>query len=390
MDAIRNPFAPGAGNQPPELVGRDAILANAEIALKRIMHQRHGKSQILLGLRGVGKTVLLRRIEEIAEQNEYLTSFIEASENRALPDLLYPKMHQVLNRLSAVQAAKEKVFHALRALRSFVGRFEITAGDLSISVDPQPGIADSGYLEHDLTDIFQQIGLAAKAADRGWAVLIDEVQYLKKEDMSALIVAIHHANQKGLPIIFFGSGLPQVAELAGDAKSYAERLFDYPPIGPLHHDDAIAAIQHPIKNEDEEITPDALEEIARKTHGYPFFLQEWGFQAWNMAAQSPITIDDVRHATPNAIKRLDDSFFRVRLDRLTPRERDYVYAMAQLGKGPYRSADVADMLGERVQALGPRRAQIINKGMIYSPSHGDIAFTVPLFEDFLMRHQRAR
>lgn len=389
MDPIRNPFAAGAGNKPPELVGRDEILESATIALGRIMRERHGKSQILLGLRGVGKTVLLRRIEEIAQDQHFLTSFIEASESRSLPALLYPEMHKTLHKLSMVQAAKEMAYHAFRALRSFIGRFQISTGDLSISVDPQPGIADSGFLDNDLSEMFLHIGHAAKAAGRGWAVLIDEVQFLKKDDMAALITAIHHANQKNVPIIFFGGGLPQIAELAGDAKSYAERLFDYPKIGPLNREDAIAAIQQPIINEGETITQDALEEIAQKTNGYPFFLQEWGHQAWNAANHAPITLNDVRQATPNALKRLDESFFRVRFDRLTPKERDYVYAMAKLGHGPYRSADVADILRESLQTLGPRRAQIISKGIIYSPSHGDIDFTAPLFDEFLMRHQRS-
>jgi len=387
VDPVRNPFAPGAGNQPPELAGRDDILEQADISLQRIIQQRHSKSQILLGLRGVGKTVLLNRIEEIAQKHNYLTSFIEAPENRALGALLYPRIHQLLLKLSLIATAKEATWYALRALRSFVGRFEISTGDITITADPEPGIADSGNLENDLTELFARVGKAAAAAGRGWALFIDEVQYLKKEDMAALIVAIHHSNQKNMPIIFFGGGLPQVAELAGDAKSYAERLFDYPDIGPLSDEDAGAAIREPIQNEGEEITRDALQEIIRITKGYPFFLQEWGYQAWNIATASPITLENIMAATPRALQRLDSSFFRVRLDRLTPKERAYVHAMAQLGTGPWRSADVAKILGETVQNLGPCRAQIIRKGMIYSPSHGDIAFTVPMFEEYLLRNR---
>jgi len=200
-----------------------------------------------------------------------------------------------------------------------------------------------------------------------------------------LIVAIHRTNQKNLPVLFFGAGLPQVAALSGDAKSYAERLFNYPPVGALDNGAAKAAIRQPIEAEEETITDEALNAIVSHTEGYPYFLQEWGYQAWNAADASPIDADDVEKASAAAIRRLDEGFFRVRFDRLTPKEREYVIAMAQLGKGPYRSSDVADLLGESVQSLGPRRAQIINKGMIYSPAHGDIDFTVPMFEDYLNR-----
>ena len=188
-----------------------------------------------------------------------------------------------------------------------------------------------------------------------------------------------------LPILFFGAGVPQIAALSGDAKSYAERLFNFPPIGALDDTAASAAIRQPIEQEGESIQDSALASIVRATHGYPYFLQEWGYKAWNAAAASPIADGDVVTASRNALKRLDAGFFRLRLDRLTPKERDYVVAMARLGPGPYRSADVADALGESVQSLGPRRASIINKGMIYSPAHGDIAFTVPMFDDFLRR-----
>ncbi len=385
MDPVRNPFAPGAGNPPPELAGRDSILHAADIALQRILLGRHSKSQILLGLRGVGKTVLLRKLEAMAQGHGYQTSFIEAPENKSLVELLYPKIHQVLRKLSSIENAKMMSLNAMRTLRSFAKTFKISIEDISISVDPEIGSADSGILEYDLSELFIRVGETAKAAGKGWCLFIDEVQYLSKEELSALIVGIHHSNQKSLPIMFFGAGLPQVAALSGDAKSYAERLFDYPPVGALDAAAAVAAIKQPILEEEERITEEALVSIIEKTKGYPFFLQEWGFQVWNIADQSPISPQDVEQATPIALNRLDDSFFRVRFERLTPKERDYVCAMARLGKGPYRSADVADIMGENIQKLGSCRSQIINKGMIYSPSHGDIAFTVPLFEEYLMR-----
>ncbi|MDH3668476.1 MAG: ATP-binding protein [Paracoccaceae bacterium] len=385
MDPVRNPFAPGAGSQPPQLAGRDHIIEDAETALQRVLRRRHARSQILLGLRGTGKTVLLNKIEQAAEHHNHLTSFIEAPEDNALADLLYPRIHQVLRRLSSVEAARSTAYRAMRALRAFAGAFRITMGDFSISVDPEDGTADSGNLEYDLTDLFLRVGEAARDARRGWILLIDEVQYLSEDELSALIVAIHRVSQKQLPILFFGAGLPQIAALSGNAKSYAERLFTFPTIGPLDRDAATAAIKRPIEAEGERIAKNALNLIIDRTKGYPYFLQEWGYQAWNAAKASPIKVADVEEAAKAALRRLDEGFFRVRFDRLTPKERDYVLAMAKLGAGPYRSAEVAEALGETVQALGPRRAKIIHKGMIYSPSHGDIDFTVPMFDDFLRR-----
>lgn len=387
MDEVRNPFAPGAGSQPPELAGRDAILETAQIAIRRNIMGRHAKSQILLGLRGTGKTVLLNQIERIAQENSHDAAFIEAPEGKSLPALLYPKVHQALRRFSMVENGKERARAAFRTLRAFAGAFKVTVGDLSIAVDPAVGSADSGDLEADLSDLFLQVGEAAKSAGRGWALLIDEVQYLTDRDFSALIVALHRSAQKNLPIIFFGAGLPQVAALSGEAKSYAERLFDYPPIGPLDAAAATAAIEQPIVAEGETIAAEALQAIFDETQGYPYFLQEWGYQVWNMADLSPIQATDVAQASAAAMTRLDDGFFRVRFDRLTPKERDYVFAMAGLGQGPYRSSDVATALGEPINSLGPRRAAIIRKGMIYSPAHGDIAFTVPLFDRYLNRIQ---
>ncbi|MCB1784417.1 MAG: ATP-binding protein [Alphaproteobacteria bacterium] len=385
MDQVRNPFAPGAGSQPPELSGRDDIVHDSDIALQRILQGRHSKSQIMLGLRGTGKTVLLNKIEYLADNHGYATSFIEAPEDNSFAELIYPKIFQTLRKLSLIEQAKEQVHKALRALRGFASAFKVSMGDLSVSVDPEPGVADSGILEHDVVDLFIRVGEAAKAASTGWALFIDEVQYLGEKELSALIVAIHRVNQKNLPVIFFGAGLPQVAALSGDAKSYAERLFNYPPVGALDKQAVISAIKGPIQEEGESISQAALDKIFSETKGYPYFLQEWGFQSWNAADRSPISVDDVEKAGPAALKRLDEGFFRVRFDRLTPKEREYVLAMAKLQSGPYRSSDIADVLGEKTQNLGPRRAQIIHKGMIYSPSYGDIDFTVPLFGDYLKR-----
>lgn len=362
------------------------MIEDAEVAVQRILRGRPSQSQMLLGLRGVGKTVLLNRIEEIAESHGHVTSFIEAPEGKNFAELLYPKAHQAIRQLSIHESAKAKAYQSMRALRAFASVFKISIGDVSIAVDPEPGLADSGNLEFDLTDLFVSIGETAKLAGRAWTLLVDEVQYLEEKELAAIIVSVHRVNQKGLPVLFFGAGLPQVAALSGDAKSYAERLFKFPAIGPLGSDAAREAIRQPIEDEGETITDDALALIVEKTSGYPYFLQEWGYQSWDAANASPIEHADAEQASQAALARLDEGFFKVRFDRLTPKEREYVIAMAKLGKGPYRSSDVADALGENVQTLGPRRAQIIKKGMIYSPAHGDIAFTVPMFEDYLARH----
>ena len=385
MDEVRNPFAPGAGSQPPELAGREAIIKDADIALQRIIQGRVSQSQLMLGLRGVGKTVLLNKIEQLAEGHGYLTSFIEAPENRPLPDLLYPKLQQVLRRLSNSEKAKTYAVAALRGLKSFAAAFKVAVGDVSIAYEPELGLADSGDLETDLPELFMLIGAAAEKAGKGWALFIDEVQYLNSKDLSALIVAMHRISQRGLPIAFFGAGLPQLAAMAGDAKSYAERLFNYPAIGALNLEAATRAIAQPIAEEGESIEAAATAEVVRQTKGYPYFLQEWGFQAWNHAQGHCITEADIRAATKAALRRLDEGFFNVRLERLTQRERDYVHAMASLGAGPYRSTDVATQLGDIPQNLAPIRARIIHKGMIYSPAYGDLAFTVPMFDDFLRR-----
>ena len=385
MDPVRNPFAPGAGSPPPELAGREDILVDADTALRRAMQNRPARSQILLGLRGTGKTVLLTEIARRAEEIGHVVSQIEAPENRSLPELLYPRLQQALRKLSLIESAKAASIAGFRALRSFAGTFKISVGDFSVVVDPEPGVADSGNLEYDLSEVFLRVGDAAQAASRAWTLLIDEVQYLSQAELSALIVAMHNVNQRQKPIVFFGAGLPQLAALSGEAKSYAERLFNFPTLGPLDQIAAASAIRRPIEDEGEEISNAAVAEIVLRTHGYPYFLQEWGYQTWNVAAKSPIGIENVRQATIDATRRLDQGFFRVRFDRLTPKERDYAFAMASLGQGPYRSSAVAAALGEDIAALGPRRAAIIRKGMIYSPAHGDIAFTVPMFDEFLHR-----
>ncbi|MGI9322959.1 MAG: AAA family ATPase [Pseudomonadales bacterium] len=385
MNPVNNPFAPGAGTQPPELAGRDYIISNARTALQRVAAGRHAKSQILQGLRGTGKTVLLNKVKHLAEANACMVAFIEAPEDGTLASLLYPQVHQVLRRLSALENTKAQAHRAMRALKSFASAFKVSMGDITIAVDAEPGTADSGNLEFDLCDLFTRIGEAAKSAGQPWVLLIDELQYLRKDELAALIVALHRTSQENLPVLFFGAGLPHLAAMAGDAKSYAERLFDFPSVGPLDQEAASQAIRQPIENEGESISAPALKQLLAVTKGYPYFLQEWGFQAWNTATTSPISKSDVTEASTTALQRLDEGFFRVRYDRLTPKEKEYVIAMTRCGQEPYRSADIAQRLGVPMSSLTPRRASIVTKGVIYSPAHGDVAFTVPMFEEFVRR-----
>ncbi len=384
MDPITNPFAPGAGSRPPTLAGRDEVLTSAEIAVRRARSGRHAKSMMLLGLRGAGKTVLLVRIGELAEALGCATALIEAPEKRRLAALLVPQLRRVLIRIGGGKARRH-VDRSLKVLRNFASAFKVNWGGVEVGVLPQPGLGASGDLESDLTDVLVEFVEATRAADTAAAILMDEVQYLSGEDLSALLVAVHHANQRGLPLVFFGAGLPQLAGMAGDAKSYAERLLDFRPVGPLNRRGVAEAVRTPIESAGAAIDDDALQEIARRTEGYPYFVQEWGARSWDAAASSPVTLEDVRAAEAKVWPALDAGFFRVRFDRLTPRERDYVSAMASLGQSAQRSGDVAARLGVPVTSAGPIRANLIRKGMIWSPSHGIVAFTVPKFHEYLLR-----
>ena len=387
MDPLQNPFSPGAGNPPPELVGRDDLLKEAAIALGRIKRGRYEQSLMLVGLRGVGKTVLLNRIKDIAEAEKYCVVMIEISEDRSLPELLIPGLRGALIELDRMEKVSAKVKLGLRILRSFIGTFKIKLGEtgVELGIDPERGKADSGNLESDLSELFVALGEAAKDRQRAVAVIIDEIQYLSEKEMGALIMAIHRVSQRQLPLALVSAGLPQLVGLAGRSRSYAERLFRFPRIGPLSPKDAAAALRDPAKKEGVVFAEDALKEIALQTQGYPYFLQEWGYQAWNLAKESPINRSVILRANVEAVKKLDGSFFRVRFDRLTPREKDYLRALAELGPGAHRSSEIADRLGIKVQSSAPLRSGLIGKGMIYSPAHGDTAFTVPLFNDFMIR-----
>lgn len=387
MDPFQNPFSPGAGSPPPALAGRDDLLREASITLGRIRAGRYERSLMLVGLRGVGKTVLLNRIRDMAAENGYGIVMIEATENRSLPALLLPPLRQVLFGFDTMADVSDKVKRGLRVLRSFVGCFRATINDVEfgLDIDPERGTADSGDLEADLAELLVSVGEAAQDRRTAVAIIIDEMQYLSEDEMSALIMAVHRISQRQLPIVLIGAGLPQLVGLAGRSKSYAERLFRYPVVGPLPEVEAIKALQSPVVSQGVSFTEDALRELIRITHGYPYFLQEWGYNTWNIAPATPIRVEDVLDATNIAIRKLDESFFRVRFDRLTPREKDYMRALSDLGEGPHRSGDVADRLGVKVRSIAPLRSGLIRKGMIYSPAHGDTAFTVPLFDEFMLR-----
>ncbi len=387
MDPIKNPFSPGAGSPPPELVGREAVLEQARILLARVQQKRSEKSMLLTGLRGVGKTVLLNEIERLAKKVGCKTILIEAQENKPLGPLLIPYLRTLLFDLDRIGALSKKVKRGLAVLRSFISSLSVTVGDVTfgIGIEPEKGSADSGDLEIDVPNLFVAIGEAAEDRRCCVALLIDEIQYFNQKELGALMVAMHKIQQLKLPLILIGAGLPLLPALAGEAKTYAERLFSFPDIGALSEEDAEKALQGPAQAEGVSFSREALQEVFRLTKGYPYFLQEWGYQTWNVAKASPITLKAVHEATAKVIPQLDRNFFRVRFDRLTPGEKTFLRAMAELGDTPCRLGDIAKLLKSKATSLSPLRAKLIKKGMIYSPSYGDMAFSVPLFDEFIIR-----
>lgn len=387
MNPLNNPFSPGAGSPPPELAGRQSLLERSKIVLGRLKAGKHEKSFILVGLRGVGKTVLLNEIHTQAQNTGFKSTLIEAREGTSLASLLIPPLRQILFSLDQMENINQKVKRGFRVLKSFFNGVKMKIHDVEISldVDPEQGSADSGNLESDLPILLEAIAEAAQARDTAISIIIDEIQYLSEKEFSALIMAIHKISQRQLPLVLIGAGLPQLVGLAGRSKSYAERLFDYPKIGPLNREDAIQALMEPVKEQGVSFANDALNEIVDKTEGYPYFLQEWGYHSWNLAKDLEIDLMVVHEATRTSLERLDESFFRVRFDRLTPSEKKYLRALADFGRGPHRSGEIAERLNVKPQNVAPTRNSLIKKGMIYSPSYGDTEFTVPLFDDFMRR-----
>ena len=387
MDPVTNPYAPGVGSPPPELAGREELRERVRIALQRVRLGRAAKSVLIVGLRGVGKTVLLDRMRADAESNSIHTLWVEAPEDRSLPAILAPQLRIALLRLSLNERAKDFARRALGGLAGFSKALKVKYQDIEVGLDfdPEPGLADNGDLEQDLQALFEVAGLAAREGETALALFVDELQYVEEEELAALITAMHRTSQRRLPVVLVGAGLPQLRGRMGNARSYAERLFDFPEIGPLTDGEARIAIAKPANDEGVDVDDDALSRIVSETHGYPYFLQEWGKHSWDTADESPITIKDVETASEIAIAALDESFFRVRFDRLTPLEKRYLRAMAELGPGPHRSGEIATLLKREVTSLAPTRSNLISKGMVWSPSHGDTAFTVPLFDQFMNR-----
>jgi hypothetical protein len=387
MDARRNPYAPGAGTPPPELAGRDGIIERAAVALDRIRDGKSARSLVFYGLRGVGKTVLLNRIRLDAESREIVSVHMEAPEGRSLPALLAPALRASLIRLDRARAATVAASKAFRALAGFVSALKVKHGDIEVAVDvePEKGLADSGDLNNDLTDLILTAGRAAAEKKTALVLFVDELQYVPEEQLAALIMALHAANQAQVPVTMVAAGLPQLLGQTARAKSYAERLFEFIAMDKLDKQAATAALCIPAEKEGVSFEPQAIASILERTHCYPYFLQEWGKHSWDVARDSPINATDASFATEQALAELDASFFRVRFDRLTPSEKRYMRAMAELGPGPHRSGDVAVLLGKKVTTVAPTRNTLIAKGMIYSPSHGDTAFTVPLFDAFMKR-----
>lgn len=388
MDPIRNPYTPNAGARPPLMAGRDDLLANFDVLLARLELGRSEQSMIITGLRGVGKTVLLGEFKRKAETRDWVTIEIEASkyDETRFREEIYHKVRSALFAISPMKKWGERARRAASVLKSF-GMTIDPSGALTASFDVEAidGVADSSILSTDMTDLFVNLGRAAQEHKRGVVLLIDEVQFLNKAQLEALIAALHKTVQETIPITMVGAGLPQIAELAGDAKSYAERLFKFPAIGHLDSKSAQSALRDPALDEGVEFTNEALELAEKLTGRYPYFIQEIGASIWSVAENSPILLEDVRQAESGYLAKLDGSFFRVRLDRATPLQSAYMRAMAGLGSEPQKASDVAAAMGRESSEVGPTRAELINMGLLYTPEHGYAAFTVPHFDQFMLR-----
>ena len=387
MDPVRNPYSPGAGTPPPALVGRDQLIEEFGIAIRRMQIGRPARSMMLTGLRGVGKTVLLREFGKVGSGLNWTHLHLEASEDDQFLDSVAAFARQALLRLSRRHELADRVRQALGVLRSFQVRWNIPdAGSVDLQIDPIPGYADSGALELDLADLLSEVGQLAATQQSGVLFTVDEMQYLPREHFAALIVALHRISQEELPLMLVGAGLPSLPALAGEAKSYAERLFVFRQIDQLSPQDAQFALTLPAQREQVAWEPEALDLVVEQTQGYPYFLQEFAQQAWDAAEHDEvINRSDVEVATPIAVDDLDTGFFAVRFDRTTPAERDYLAAMSSLGPGPYGSGDVARALSKTTTQLGPVRDSLIRRGLCYSPRWGVIGFTVPMFDQFLRR-----
>ncbi|MBQ0031275.1 MAG: ATP-binding protein [bacterium] len=388
MDAVLNPFSPGAGSPPPELIGRSEVLEDARVLIGRLKASRSVQSLLLNGLRGVGKTVVLNEIRDMSRKQGILPIKIEINEDETLAEQLVPLLKDTFFDLDRLAKAKDKIKKGIVALRNFMGTLKLRYGDFGIDIEPIPGLADSGSLQHDLIALFRCVGEAAAEQSNAVLLLIDEIQCLPGKDLRALIMMAHEMQQERLPVAIVGAGLPILPGLVGNVKTYAERLFLFPTVGALSEDEAMRAIRVPLSEGGVAIDGRALRLVAQESRGYPYFIQEWGYQLWNRAAGKPIQSKDVSALAEKVEARLDANFFRVRIERLTPGERDFLKNMGKVGGPNVRMGELAKAMRVKVTALGPRRTSLIRKGMIYSPAYGEIAFTVPLFAEFLRRNPR--
>jgi hypothetical protein len=390
MDPVRNPYSPGAGSRPPALVGREQEIDAMDVAVQRLLQGRDARSQLLIGLRGVGKTVLLNEFEMIAGGRGFFHEHLEVNEDGALAMVLVAAFRRALLAMDAKRRIGDRVRRALGVLKAFSLRFGPSGIELSIDVDPVPGPADSGDLAMDLAALFVEIGEVARDHDSGVLMTIDELHFVDRATLTALIVGLHRATQLRLPITIAGAGLPSLPAVTGEAKTYAERMFVFSRIESLPPDLAMEALTTPADDEGVQWDQRALRQIVAVTQGYPYFVQAFGKVAWDVAdGPNRITLGDVERSLPVAVAELDDGFYRARAERTNDTERAYLRAMAELEPGPIKSADVARLLGRTTNALAPARDQLIKRALCYSPRLGEIEFTVPLFGDFMKRWLRA-
>ncbi len=387
MDPRKNPYAPGAGTKPPALVGRDAQIESFDILLERLENGYAEQSMIITGLRGVGKTVLLDVFREKAEARKWATVEWEVEKSASFGSRVSSHARRALLQIAPKARWTERARRAAAILKSFTITFNpdgaVTAG---LDVEALAGAGDSGALADDLSDLFVALGVAAQESGSGVIFLLDEIQYLNSGELEALITALHKCMRRSLPITLVGAGLPQIPRLAGEARSYSERLFRFPRIGALDTDsDARAALVLPAQNLGVEYDPTAVDFVVAYTQGYPYFLQEYGRILWDEASTSPITHHDAAQVQPLVEARLDEGFFRVRTDRTTELELKYLYAMAELGQDAHRASEVARRIHRTTEQAGPIRSRLIDKGLLYTPGHGYAAFTVPQFDKYMLR-----
>jgi hypothetical protein len=386
MDAVSNPYSPGAGRPPAALVGRDGQLTTWDVALQRIEAGRDALSLVLYGLRGVGKTVLLSRMARAARDRDWLVAQVEAKSGRSVRAQLGEAFHDSLVDI-ARPGVTRRVLKALKTALSFKASYDSTGSwSFGLDLDAAPGGgADTGGFEADLGKLLRDLAGAAADQEVGVAVLIDEAQDLPMDELIALCAIVHAANQAGDRLVLALAGLPSLPRRLSEAKSYAERLFDFHDVGALNPEASRRALVEPAEAEGVTWEAQAVELVMAEAEGYPYFLQQYGQDVWNEAASSPITVTDARVGIARGQLSLDTGFFRVRWDRATPAERAYLRAMAVDGDRGSLTSEVAERLGRKVTSLGPARAGLIGKGLIYSPDHGMVAYTVPVMAAFVRR-----